>query len=262
MKITFLGTSAGSVPLGERRHASFVLEQGDGLYWIDAGEGCSRTAHLAGLDVLKTRGIFITHMAMDHIGGLPHLLWAIRKVNDQHPDRPLAGKEFHLLIPHAVAWHGVIEMVEATTHCNFARDFVLRVLQYHDGKAFDDGVLRVTACHNSHQGKPFTNRDWRSYGFRLEAAGKAVVYTGDVDALEETEPLFRDPCDLAVVDASHRNLEAICAFLGQGRFSIRRLVLFHLNAKVQADPAAAVATVKKLLGLEPLIPAEGQSIEL
>ena len=44
MKLIFLGTCAGTEPMPDRKHASFVLEVGATLYWFDAGEGCSYTA--------------------------------------------------------------------------------------------------------------------------------------------------------------------------------------------------------------------------
>ena len=62
MKLHFLGTCAGTEPMPGRKHASVAVEVGDRLYWFDAGEGCSYTAHLMGLDLLKIKAVFISHL--------------------------------------------------------------------------------------------------------------------------------------------------------------------------------------------------------
>ena len=66
MKLTFLGTCAGTEPMPGRRHTSFVVEDKGRVYWFDTGESCSYTAHLANIDLLSTRAIFISHTHMDH----------------------------------------------------------------------------------------------------------------------------------------------------------------------------------------------------
>ena len=81
MKIYFLGTCAGTEPMPDRKHASVAIECGDAIYWFDAGEGCSYTAHNMGLDLLRVKKIMISHTHMDHVGGLGNLLWNIRKLS-------------------------------------------------------------------------------------------------------------------------------------------------------------------------------------
>ena len=80
IKVHILGSCSGTEPYEGRHHTSVALETEKGLYWLDAGECCSYTAYLMGLDLLKTKGIFISHCHMDHVGGLGKLLWDIRKL--------------------------------------------------------------------------------------------------------------------------------------------------------------------------------------
>ena len=59
MKIHTLGTSAGTQPFSGFHHSSLAVEADGALYWIDAGECGAYTAHLKGIDILKTRAIHL-----------------------------------------------------------------------------------------------------------------------------------------------------------------------------------------------------------
>ena len=75
MKLYVFGSCSGTEPMEGRHHTSVAFEINDRFYWFDAGENCSYTAHLMGVDLLKISDIFISHTHMDHIGGLANLLW-------------------------------------------------------------------------------------------------------------------------------------------------------------------------------------------
>ena len=80
MILHVLGSCAGTEPMPGRHHTSVALEAGGRLYVLDAGEGCAYTAHLLGLDLMNLQAVFLSHTHMDHIGGLAHLLWTMRKL--------------------------------------------------------------------------------------------------------------------------------------------------------------------------------------
>lgn len=69
MKLHILGSCSGTEPMPGRHHTSLALETGGSLYFLDAGEGCGYSSYLLGIDQLRTRGIFISHTHMDHVGG-------------------------------------------------------------------------------------------------------------------------------------------------------------------------------------------------
>ncbi len=262
MKIHFLGTAAGRVAVGERRHTSFVIEVNDGNYWFDAGEGCTQAAHQGGVGLLATRAIFITNMGMDHIAGLPRLLWTLRKLNLNDPARPLRDYCIELHLPYALAWSGIVEMLEVTTNNAFAHDFMLGISEYREGKIYTDANVTVTAVHNSHCGTPTRDHDWRSYGLRLGNGRQSVVYTGDVENLEEITPLVSEPCSLLLVDSSHQPIEAICAYLRDSGADYKRLGLVHLSSDIIENPGRAREAVMDILGCEPDIFADGQCLEI
>ena len=80
--IIFLGTCSGTEPMPGRHHSSVVFEINGTYYWFDAGESCSHTAYTSGIDVTRIRAIFISHMHIDHVGGLANLIFTDHAVAD------------------------------------------------------------------------------------------------------------------------------------------------------------------------------------
>ncbi|HQL08096.1 MAG TPA: MBL fold metallo-hydrolase, partial [Lentisphaeria bacterium] len=109
MELIFLGTCSGTEPEPGRCHVAWVLLVDGALYWFDAGENCSRTAHLLGLDLLAVKAIFISHSHMDHVGGLANLLWNIRKLDGIK--RRLQGAVIDVHVPNRQSWDGVMQVL-------------------------------------------------------------------------------------------------------------------------------------------------------
>ena len=260
MKLTFLGTCSGTEPMPERRHVSFVIESGEGVYWFDAGEGCSHTAHLAGVDLISVRAIFISHAHIDHIGGLANLIFNMGKLNvrsEQSP-RPLDGRTLPLFIPDRAVWDGIAAILAPTMpECFLEVD----AREYGDGTVFDDGVLRVLALHNRHLGEPGPGGRWRSYSFRIEAQGQSIVYSGDIADVSELEPLL-DGCDALLVETGHHKVEAVCDFLNESGKAPRRLVFVHHGRAILTDPEAELRKARALLGDDVVIADDGLVLAL
>ncbi len=113
MKLHFLGTCAGTEPMPGRNHQSFAIEIDNTLYWFDAGACCSITGYLMGLDLLTVKKVIISHVHMDHVGGLGNLFWDIRKVKGVSK-KDTKFDSIDLYIPEEKTWHGILQMLENT----------------------------------------------------------------------------------------------------------------------------------------------------
>jgi len=172
MKLTVLGSCSGTEPMPGRHHCSFVVEYAGRLYWFDAGECCSYTAHLLEMDLPATEAVFISHTHMDHIGGLPNLLWTLRKlcsVSKSHAES-LRDRTIDIHLPDVSVWHGILALLVGTEG-GFKLNFQLDAHEYGDGVIYDRNGVCVTALHNLHLGRPEGAAPWRSFSFRIEAGG-------------------------------------------------------------------------------------------
>ena len=260
MQLTFLGTCAGTEPMPGRKHTSFVIEYGGEVFWFDAGAGCSYTAHLLGIDLLAVRAIFISHTHMDHIGGLANLLWDIRKINSRcrDPSRRISGKRIDLFIPDLQVWQGIMQVLRATEQ-NFEIDFKLEAASYGDGSIFSSAGFAVSALHNRHLGTPPPGKPWKSHSFRIEAAGKRVVFSGDLKEIDELEPLL-DDCDLLLVETGHHRVEDICAYAREK--PVKRLGFLHHGRAILADPDGEARKARRIFGDQVFLAEDGMRIEI
>jgi len=200
MLIHIFGTRSGTEPYPGRRHTSFAIEYKKRLYWFDAGEGCSHTAHLMGLDLTRLRKVIVSHPHMDHTGGLANLFWTVRKLEGKYPT--LRTRDIELFIPDIRVWEGVSRILDPEDG-RFRAGFNVSAREYSDGPLFEDGGVRVRALHNRHM----SHRDgepWRSFGFLIECEGKRVVYSGDTKGVEDFAPLMGGR-ELLLMETGHHN---------------------------------------------------------
>ena len=252
MKLHFLGTCAGTEPMPDRKHTAFTLECNDKLYWFDAGEGCSYTAHNLGLNLLNIEKIIISHPHMDHVGGLGNLLWNIRNLHWLKKTDHMTDIDIYL--PYMGVWDATITLLRCNEP-NFALTPYLHPHQIQDGALFDDGNVRVTAFHNIHMAP--LEGEWRSFSFLIEAQGKKIVYSGDVKRYDELDAAIGNGCDALIIETGHFGIDDVFAYTANK--PIGKIFFNHSGREILNHPVDSAKRVNQLFGNKAVICFDGMT---
>lgn len=274
MKITFLGTCSGTEPMPGRKHTSFAIEAGGAVYVFDAGEGCSYTAHLLGVDMMKLQKIIISHTHIDHVGGLMNLLWVGRKLLLRaNPGVPRPKRQpIDLYLPDLQTWEGLKILLSSTEASitdeeQFHEAYPVTARQVTSGLLFDDGIMRVTAFPNTHV-KGWQGGESYSYSYLIECEGKRLVYSGDVGKYEELDPAIGEYCDGLIIETGHFGIDNVRDYAaarvadtwtGDGR--IGRIFFNHHGREILNDLPAGEKKVLDYFGDKAIICWDGMTVE-
>jgi len=195
MKLMLLGTG-GPIPDPSRHGSAAVLEVGDTRLLFDAGRGVVLQLSRAGIPVEQIRNVFITHHHYDHIGDLADVVLTGWLQGRRQPLRVLGPP-------------GTRSIVMALIEQVYERDIAFRSqgelaidwapvesADVVSGLVHDGGTWRVFAesvvhGHRLEYPEAFRRR-WVCLGYRVEAEGKVVAFSGDCVECEGLGRLARD----------------------------------------------------------------------
>ena len=272
-EIVILGSGSGFAT-SERFCTSIAVLAGEGFYLFDCGEPVGPLLFRAGIDPLALRTLFISHMHPDHVGGLATLLfavylpgrsgarkfkpWSINRNDDWYrnalsfPQRVEGAIEesrgqIKIIMP-GEAIKPIQSYLTAVYLAPELLPFDLELEAVREGKTYDDGLLRVFSTPNRHLKSNFAYErlaqsqpklKLESYSYRGEIEGTSFVFSGDIQTLEELEPLIGENLELLIVEVAHFEPATIHNFVT--RHGIRRTILTHIHPGLEKRIAELVA---------------------
>ena len=226
--LKILGACSGTEPIKNLHHTSLVLTVNDCNYFFDAGENCSHTAHVEGVNLLKTRAVFISHSHYDHIGGLMGLFWNIRKISSR-TKKPVES-DIKLFLPQPSVWDNISQVLRFTEG-GFKKDFEIIVDTPTLGAFYQDELVKVSAFESYHL--PKVDDKICSYSYLIETCGKKIVYSGDVKSVEELSAMLKDGCDVLLCETGHHSVKSVCDFAENN--GVKKLIFIHHGREILED---------------------------
>ncbi len=251
LSIRFLGTGT-LFPDPHRSCSATLLDLPRTRILIDIGAGTLRRMAEFGVAPESINYIFLTHFHPDHISDLAMLLFTLR--NLRRPDAP-AGP--------LCVWgpQGLFRFVQGLER-SYGKWFQFepeevrfyelrrRLLDFPGFRVIWDKVLHTQ----------------ESVGYRFEAAGRVMAFSGDSGYCQELIRLCA-AADLAVIECSHADQHAVKGHLSPSlaakiaqEAGVRKIVFNHFYPDVlQEDPLSVAA---KYFGGDILLANDGDVIEL
>ena len=227
MKLHIFGSCSGTEPIESFCHTAFAIEINDDIYWFDAGEGCARTAHLEGVDLLKIKSIFISHPHLDHTGGLCNLLWTVKKLSKRQKRKPRYEK-ISTYLPSEKIWTGVWNLLKANDE-DFENVFSVAYNPVKEGLLYKDGNTEVFALANNHMENVGGNEKV-SYSYKIKAEGKTIIFSGDVKTPCDLDEFFTEKCDCLMIETGHHKIADVCAYANEKK--VGNLMFMHHGREV------------------------------
>ncbi|MDH7502195.1 MAG: MBL fold metallo-hydrolase [Verrucomicrobiota bacterium] len=244
-------------PCADRAHAAFLYRFGTATVLVDSGEPISGLIDKANIAADEIDSVLITHLHMDHVGGLFMLLqglWLEGRTKPLPVHMPAEG----------------IEPVRAMLRAGYVFDellkFDLEFVPIKAGQQIRIGrSVRVTPLATSHLSglkRRFGSRSgpaFDAFSFLIESGRTRVVHSGDVGTVADLEPLLDRPVDVLVCELAHVGLEELGEFL-KGR-KVKQVVLVHLPESMWRDLPETRRSAEKALGKTSFaIPTGGEAI--
>jgi ribonuclease Z len=196
IKVTMLGTGAALAD-PDRGHSAILVSVRDRHYLLDIGHGATRQLVRANVDPATVNHVFISHLHFDHMEDAAYFLIASWMANRKVPPAiygPPGTKDFvgHLLEDGAFK----LDIRARAQYRQRAESIDMirpTVVEFEPGVIFDDGLVRIHADYVDHIEPGILH----CFGFRLDALGKSIAFSGDTKPCDTMRRFARD-CDLLI----------------------------------------------------------------
>ncbi|MFD1789889.1 MBL fold metallo-hydrolase [Sphingomonas floccifaciens] len=191
-----LGTMGGPVPSTTRSQPANVLLRGKDAYLIDCGDGAVEQLAKAGILLPQVRAVFLSHLHVDHTGGLAAVL-GLRNQTNVRPVLTVYGPPGTKAL---VA--GIVASMEPAARAGYGIPgqpwappaSTVTVVEMADNTRLSIDGMTVTAAQNTHYDfAPGSAEDvaYKSLSLRFDLPGRSIVYTGDTGPSAAVERLTK-----------------------------------------------------------------------
>lgn len=251
--------SGGAFAGAGRHNPSVALLHRSAAHVFDCGEPVAALLYRHGIAVTSVRNIFVSYLHLDHLGGLPQLIHAIRLLSRRiDPGQGLSwsmhvNSEWHTAalrfpltddgtaidtsLPSEIRLHlpapGIGPLQQFLAACALGPErlrFDLRWCPITAGELDAGDDLRVVAVPSSHLGGA-------SFTFVIEADGRKIIYSGDLGSLDDLLPVI-DGTDLLLLECSHHYPDHVAAFVRAHQPQQTVLVHVHPGLEERATELA------------------------
>jgi ribonuclease Z len=198
---------------------------------LDCGHGATRQLMRVDVNPADVGDLFLTHLHHDHVCELPFFVisgWILNRVGALNIFGPDGTKK---LVGHLFE-NGAFDADIRARGAYPARQANMEairpnVTEYASGVICDDGELRVTAALMDHIPAEISP----CYGFRIEAEGKTVVFSGDtapcdnILALSHGADLLIHECTFTEAFIEHRRKSQVGTFSHTSPHDLGRLAV-------------------------------------
>ncbi len=252
MEITVVGTGTAA-PRLERRQSCVAVNAGGELLVFDLGSGAVRGMVRAELDPLSTDRVFLTHFHPDHTSDIVPLLFGMKYGTEDPRTKPLS---IHGPEPFEAFWDAITNVWGEW----MVGDYPTEVSELPRERA---EPLDLPGCRLSWA--PANHRP-ESISCRLEADGRAFVYTGDTEYSESVVELARGAHTL-LIECSFPDESPVPGHLTPhsaatiaSEAGVERAVLTHIYPP--ADRLDLVSEVSRGFGGEVILAEDGLKLEV
>jgi len=230
MRLQFVGCG-DAFGSGGRFNTCFHLVGRDINALIDCGATSLVSMNRLAIDRNAVRLILLTHFHADHVGGVPFFLLEANYILKRDAVLTVAGP------PSLKSRYAEIMEAGFPGTQDLELRFPLKLQELEIGRRNELDGLRVTPFHVLHD-----DRAGPCLGFRIEAEGKVIAFSGDTEWTDALVDIGRD-ADLFVCEAytrdkplpTHMALSSLERNLG--RIRPKRLVLNHMSNDMLARRA-------------------------